>query len=199
MAGNQEFDLTGYKGQIASAETIAEGQELDFGIIEQILNLHAQLSPDQQMVLEIDLPSLPLNDDDCPPGRYAGTVYDAPTTFSDGITQRRDQLLLHVIGWEERLSGPSRWKIVIPPNRVNQEELGQNTSASRTALTQDRRFLNYAEYGTYFLEVNIDGRFPGDYVYIHPSLISDVRIEKATEPQSRILVRRAAPRETESE
>lgn len=182
-----QLSLDAYQAELprvtdsSQGRSLAVGKEIDQKLIETILIEHAQLRPDQALVLTVALA-----DADQDYGElegYAGYVHDAPIEFARELREAIRVETIKVENGDIIDKTPEKVEIIIPPNRYPVGDFGVNTSASRGAILsgEARKYLGRIDGRTSFLVVIPNGVAWSNELKFHPSTIKDIRIEPLAE------------------
>ncbi len=174
--------LAEYQSAIPSASDPSLERRLDVGrvidkrFVREVLAAHKQLAPWQGLSLTVRLAQ---HDEDY--GEfigYAGFVHDEPIDLATKLQEGIERYRWVIEGWSDADPMPTAVTVVIPPNRYSTEDLGDNTSASRSALMGGdiRIYLDSKEPRLPQLEVSPSGRFLSPTIAFHPSVVQEVAI-----------------------
>lgn len=169
-------------------KVVAEkSRENDRQFLAELLAVHSGLASDERLVVTVDMrwSTQPKTDSQ---NKYAEIVREEPANFRSRLWKAEPKNV--GIKKLNKATEPFSIDIIIPPNIIvpdPTDDKGESMAEFWSRESQNRIFVEMMQYGafSYFLQLNLaPQKFLGESLYMHPSLIQRVRVEKSLSPTS---------------
>lgn len=170
----------------SQGKSLTVGKEIDREFIHSVCAVHARLASDQALILRVAL-GQPDEDYQELDG-YAGFVHDAPIDFARILNAAVLEGKIKFSGDLDFTNLPTEIEIVVPTDILQEEDLGENTSASRAAVTSGavRNYIHLFDFRTPYFSITQTGVFLHPHIEFHPSIVRCVRTEPLTKTEGKV-------------